>query len=554
MAKHGRKRQRVAKDESKGPNPLLDDASKDDEERRLESLLFGTPYIPSGSNNVIEIEDDEVDAGKEFQNLDDADLFFVDDKEVDEEDSGEEKDEGDGDSDSDESEEEEKDETVPPNPLSRPRKAAAWSDPSDPPSVSIESNQLRKLRDAPSETVLSGREYESRLRRQFERINPAPSWARKRRRDEDEDEDDVDNLLSSTTGILSQKRRPTLASGTIAIERLRDANQASQKSNIGDVKSIVFHPSDRVPVLAVGTGDRRVRLYNIDGHTSPLLQTLHIPSLPLTSISFHPSGSHLLLAGTRPTYSIFDLQTGQVTNQTGLWGSRFSSASKDKPENMHLTAFSPGGGLLAVAGRNGNLHLVDWQSGGGQVVGTMKCPGSAGGGIKSLWWADDGTLATLTADAEVFLWDIGQRKCSRRWKDEGGFRGTGRTMSGCANWLAIGSNTGLVNVYESDSFAKNREGQPKTKKTLGNITTAISSMTFNHDAQLMAIASKEKKDSMKLIHFPSLTAFGNWPTSSTPVGHVTTIDFSPRSDYLAIGNTRGRVLLYHLKDYSVRTL
>ncbi len=166
---------------------------------------------------------------------------------------------------------------------------------------------------------------------------------------------------------------------------------------------------------------------------------------------------------------------------------------------MDLNAFSPRGGLLAVAGRNGNLHLVDWQSGGGQVVGTMKCPGSASGGIKSLWWADDGTLATLTADAEVFLWDIGQRKCSRRWKDEGGFRGTSRTMSGCADWLAIGSNTGLVNVYESDSFAKNREGQPNTRKTLGNLTTAISSMTFNHDAQLMAIASKEKKDSMKLV-------------------------------------------------------
>ncbi len=74
MAKHGRKRQRIAKDESKGPNPLLDDASKDDEERRLESLLFGTPYIPNDSKNVIEIEDDELEAGKEFQNLDDADV------------------------------------------------------------------------------------------------------------------------------------------------------------------------------------------------------------------------------------------------------------------------------------------------------------------------------------------------------------------------------------------------------------------------------------------------------------------------------------------------
>lgn len=52
------------------------------------------------------------------------------------------------------------------------------------------------------------------------------------------------------------------------------------------------------------------------------------------------------------------------------------------------------------------------------------------------------------------------------------------------------------------------------------------------------------------IHLPSLTAFSNWPTSSTPLGHVTSVDFSAGSEYVAVGNTRGRVLLYHLRDFS----
>ena len=79
MAKHGRKRQKIAKEtvETTGPNPLLDDASKDDEERRLESLLFGTPYVPQGSKNVIEIDDDEDEPGKELQNLNDADVRLL---------------------------------------------------------------------------------------------------------------------------------------------------------------------------------------------------------------------------------------------------------------------------------------------------------------------------------------------------------------------------------------------------------------------------------------------------------------------------------------------
>jgi len=56
------------------------------------------------------------------------------------------------------------------------------------------------------------------------------------------------------------------------------------------------------------------------------------------------------------------------------------------------------------------------------------------------------------------------------------------------------------------------------------------------------------------VHLPSLTAFSNWPTSSTPLGHVTAIDFAARSEYVAIGNTRGRVLLYHLKDYGASSI
>ena len=129
---------------------------------------------------------------------------------------------------------------------------------------------------------------------------------------------------------------------------------------------------------------------------------------------------------------------------------------------MEMTAFSPHtGDILAVAGRGGYVHLVDWKSGAGQVVGSLKC-GGGGGGVKALWWAPDrssaagalGTdagnfvggrhhLAVLTGDAEVYLWDVGQRRCVRRWRDEGGFRGAGRTMTGTAaggsgGWLAVG--------------------------------------------------------------------------------------------------------------------
>lgn len=86
MAKHPRKRQKIGKAAAQpeleldplGASVFLDDeADKDDEERRLESLLFGTPYIPTGpSKNVFLVSDDEEDTAgvQELQNLEDTDV------------------------------------------------------------------------------------------------------------------------------------------------------------------------------------------------------------------------------------------------------------------------------------------------------------------------------------------------------------------------------------------------------------------------------------------------------------------------------------------------
>ena len=57
------------------------------------------------------------------------------------------------------------------------------------------------------------------------------------------------------------------------------------------------------------------------------------------------------------------------------------------------------------------------------------------------------------------------------------------------------------------------------------------------------------KDSLKIFHVPSKTVYSNWPTAQTPLHYVTSVDFSANSGMLAIGNDRGKVLLYRLKHY-----
>jgi U3 small nucleolar RNA-associated protein 18 len=73
MPKHPRKRQKTTNDASSIQNALLDESSKDDEERRLESLLFGTKFVPSTQFHPVL----EAGASKEMQNLTDTDVLII---------------------------------------------------------------------------------------------------------------------------------------------------------------------------------------------------------------------------------------------------------------------------------------------------------------------------------------------------------------------------------------------------------------------------------------------------------------------------------------------
>lgn len=171
-------------------------------------------------------------------------------------------------------------------------------------------------------------------------------------------------------------------------------------------------------------------------------------------------------------------------HRRGLWGSGFDDSSilssapsrkrrkedgkgrgeRQNTETIQHAAFSPAtGSVLAVAGKGGNVHLVDWKSGAGQVIGSLKCTssgGGGGGGVHGLWWVpssgdgsntalgagktlenDERHLAVLTGEAEVYIWDVAQRRCVRKWQDEGGYRGAGRVFAGGggnSGWMAIG--------------------------------------------------------------------------------------------------------------------
>ncbi|KAK4703047.1 U3 small nucleolar RNA-associated protein 18, partial [Phenoliferia sp. Uapishka_3] len=563
---------------------------KDESELELEEAVFGRSRTSKSNwelaeEDLLPVEDEEDDAETGLERVRDENalqkLFFVDDSTTHTVASTSRAPDADSEAqDSDEEDKEDDDITASTSVLKTTnRRKAAWHDPADENlTVSLKDvKRLRKLRNDATEDIVGGPEYEGRLRRQFEKLHPAPAWAvdarrkimkkRARAAKESGDEDDADedksddgesddaeeevaNLFRTTGGKPKAGRRGLLKAGDIDIDRVRDANQAEVSS--GNVVSVGFHP--RAQVLFSATSDRRLRLFQIDGTDNPLLQTLHVPELPITTAAFHPSGSSILLTGARPFFMSYDLQTGQVIRSPrglltgGLGGS--DRASSGGMGGMERFAFSHDGEMLAVGGRRGYVHLVDWGSGGvgngGQVVGEVKMNVA----VKGIAWQKGGKeLLTLGEDSEVYVWDVGTRRCVQRWRDDGGFGACGLATDSRDQYSAVASSTGIVNIYDQTTASTTQGTERKALRAVGNLTTAVTSMKFNHDSQLLALASRTNKDQLKLVHLPSATVFANWPTQSTPLHHVTAVDFSKGSEWLAIGNGRGKVLLYTLKHY-----
>ena len=165
------------------------------------------------------------------------------------------------------------------------------------------------------------------------------------------------------------------------------------------------------------------------------------------------------------------------------------------------------------------------------------------------------------------------RRCISKFSDVGSLSVTALALSHDGRQLASGSNSGMVNIYDGsklNSFARhsNNIRQPRSfadgekfntdqariqrDRTLKQLVTSVETLKFNHDDQILAMTSSQKKDQggFKLIHATSGTAFSNWPTAKTPLGYVHTVDFSPRGGMLAVGGDKGSVLLMQIKAFS----
>ncbi|XP_019164902.1 PREDICTED: U3 small nucleolar RNA-associated protein 18 homolog [Ipomoea nil] len=405
-------------------------------------------------------------------------------------------------------------------------------------------NRLRKLRKEEDESVISGSAYVARLRAQHVKLNPGTEWARTDSQRESYISDGEDSGSDEENGYkdakvvgdilrtneqLVVKSSAKLLPGMLEYSRLADANKGEYSS--GPINSVQFHRNSQL--LLVGGLDKKLRFFQIDGKDNTKIQSIFIEDCPIKKAAFSPDGSQVIISGRRKFFYALDL-VKTTLNKIGPLAGR---------EERSLESFevSPDSDMIAFIGNEGYILLVSLKT--KELVGTLKMNGT----IRSLAFSHDGQkLLSSGGDGQIYHWDLRRRACFHKGVDEGCINGTALCTSPIGGLFAAGSDSGIVNIYNTQDFLG---GKRKPVKTIENLTTKVDYMKFNSDAQILAIGSTMKKNSSKLIHIPSFTVFSNWPPPNQTLHYPRCLDFSPHSGFMAMGNASGKVLLYKLHHY-----
>jgi U3 small nucleolar RNA-associated protein 18 len=329
---------------------------------------------------------------------------------------------------------------------------------------------------------------------------------------------------------------------------------------------------------------------------------------PFTTTLFHPlaTDTRIFLSARRRYFHVWNLASGQIETVTRMYG------HADEQRSYETFKIAPTGAHIAFIGSarkgGGVLNFLDANT--LQWIAQARVE-SRGGIADFAWWRDGKGVTVAGKNGEVTEWNLEERCVVARWRDEGavgtttlalgGKSKSAKTIGGDA-YVAIGSSAGIVNVYSraawfaapavfpssstdtgalSKSKKKHRSSSttskpsasqilpqvpveenssiplnPKPLRALDQLTTPISHLTFSPDGQVLCMASRWKKDALRLVHMPSCTVYRNWPTDGTPLGRISAVcwgDVAAETDNaesvlkLVVGNEAGRIAAWEVR-------
>ncbi|NXN09899.1 UTP18 protein, partial [Indicator maculatus] len=251
----------------------------------------------------------------------------------------------------------------------------------------------------------------------------------------------------------------------------------------GKLATVQFHPSAQV-VMTAGH-DRSVSLFQVDGIRNPKIQSIYLESFPVYKACFSVDGEQVIATGTHHRmFFVYDMMSGSIIPIQKVRGM----------DERFLRSFelSPDGSFMLVTGTSGYLHLLSMKT--KELVSTMKINGRC---TASAFTPDSRQIYSYSKEGEVFIWDVRSRKCLHKFEDEGSLEGKCIAVSRNNQYVACGSASGVVNLYATDACLK--ASHPKPVKAIMNLVTSATCVTFNPTTEILAVASCEADEAVKLV-------------------------------------------------------
>ncbi|KAF4667788.1 U3 snoRNP protein [Perkinsus chesapeaki] len=392
---------------------------------------------------------------------------------------------------------------------------AAWVDEDDEdlPEVDLTShNRLKKLRASRDEAKVSVKEYESRLRSRFTQMSGRQAWATQPATGEDSDDDFVPSLKKISD--------PT----KLAIRRLTNVT-VRQKSGYQPVTVLAWHPREKLLLSASKFSDS-FRLNKVDGKKNTEVYSAKLKDFKIQSAAFL-NNQEVAAVGPQGTVCLFDVNKQTVTAVKGACG----TSRRDRK----LWCLAPlGTKYFATATQGGEVLVSDTRS--RKLAAKVQLGGPAS---VVMWHPNNGNLICADGRANVYEWDVGTRRCVSKVHDDLAVSITcGAPFD---KGLAFGTSSSTMDVVDFKQEGGGGLGDFRTIcDSLVNPLTSVCSMKGN----VIFGATNAKNSAIRATNAGTSQTYSNWPTTISNLGRVESL--AAKEDWLAMGNSRGQVLLFNV--------
>ena len=215
--------------------------------------------------------------------------------------------------------------------------------------------------------------------------------------------------------------------------------------------------------------------------------------------SFFNKKSEVIACGMKRFMVVYDVETASMSRVAS------SFMTSDLGKTIEKFVISPNEEFIALTSGGQYILLLDASN--KQLLHQFRMNSNV---TDFSFSPDSMNLVACDAFGEVLEWDLRTMAVKDGFRDVGAYSTGLITVGPNGNYLATGQPSGIVNVYPWNAT----DNQVPTKtplKQIQNLTTAITELKFDPSGRILMASSRWKRDSVKLIHLPSLTVFANWP-------------------------------------------